>query len=155
MITLRNISIRRGQHVLLKHIDWTIYHKQHIGIIGANGSGKSSLFALLLGALQAEEGSLDLPRQIKLAHVAQETPSLAQSALDFVLDGDNELRELEQALVKAESQHDGTRIAELHEKLSIIDAYTAPARAAQLLAGLGFSQAAQQKSVSAFSGGGR
>ncbi len=155
MITLRNITIRRGQHVLLSNVDWTIYHKQRIGVIGANGTGKSSLFSLLLGELQADGGQLEIPRQIKLAHVEQETRSCAMTAQEFVLDGDYELRELQQALVEAESQHDGTRIAMLHEKLSIIDAYSAPARAAQLLNGLGFSQAEQQKPVSAFSGGWR
>src|SRR5271170_3398041 len=98
MITLCNVALRRGQHVLLQSLDWTIYHKQRIGIIGANGSGKSSLFSLLLGGLQPDEGELDIPRQIKLAHVAQETPAYTKTAIDFVLDGDNELRDLEQAL---------------------------------------------------------
>ncbi len=155
MITLHNITLRRGRHVLLQSLNWTIYHKQRIGIIGANGSGKSSLFSLLLGELQSDEGELDFPRQIKLAHVAQETPGYQKSAIDFVLDGDNELRDLEMAITLAEQKQDGTRIAMLHEKLSIIDAYTAPARAAQLLAGLGFNQEEQQKSVSDFSGGWR
>jgi len=155
MITLRDIILRRGQHVLLQSLNWTIYHKQRIGIIGANGSGKSSLFSLLLGEVQPDAGELDIPRQLKLAHVAQETPSQAQSAIDFVLDGDIELRDLQAALLTAEQKHDGVRIATLHEKLSIIDAYTAPARAAQLLAGLGFSQEEQQKAVGDFSGGWR
>lgn len=155
MITLRHVALRRGQHLLLQSIDWTIYHKQHIGIIGANGSGKSSLFSLLLGEIQPDAGELDLPKQIKLAHVAQETPSYAQSAIYFVLDGDNELRDLQNALALAEQKHDGVSIALLHEKLGIIDAYTAPARAAQLLAGLGFNQQEQQKHVGDFSGGWR
>src|SRR5262245_13153508 len=98
MITLHNVALRRGQHLLLQSVDWTIYHKQRIGIIGANGSGKSSLFSLLLGDLQYDAGELEIPKQIKLAHVAQETPSYAQSAIDFVLDGDKELRELQTSL---------------------------------------------------------
>jgi len=155
MITLRNITLRRGQHVLLQHLDWTIYHKQRIGIIGANGTGKTSLFSLLLNEIQAEEGDLNIPKQIKLAHMAQETPAYPISALEFVLNGDNELRELQNKLEIAEQQHDGSRIAVLHEKLSTIDAYTARARAAQLLDGLGFVQESQKKSVSAFSGGWR
>lgn len=155
MISLKNITLRRGPHVLLNQVNWTIYHKQRIGIIGANGSGKSTLFALLLNAFEADEGELDFPKQIKLAHVQQETPGLAISALDFVLLGDAELCSYQNELRLAEEQHDGTRIAELHEKLSIIDAYTAPARAAQLLAGLGFSHVEQQKAVSEFSGGWR
>ena len=155
MITLRNITLRRGPNVLLQQVNWTIYHKQRIGIIGANGSGKTSLFAMLLNEHHADEGELDIPRQIRLSHVAQETPAYSNSALDFVLDGDSELRALEAELHCAEQGHDGTRIATLHEKLSIIDAYTAPSRAAQLLGGLGFSHAEQQRPVSAFSGGWR
>lgn len=155
MITLNNVTLRRGKNILLQQISWTIYHKQRIGIIGANGSGKTSLFSLLLQELQADTGDVILPRQIKLAHVAQETPAYSQSALDFVLDGDAELRALEAQLLVAEQENDGTKIAHLHDKLSIIDAYTAPSRAAQLLAGLGFNSDEQKKSVSDFSGGWR
>ncbi|TAK75444.1 MAG: ATP-binding cassette domain-containing protein [Gammaproteobacteria bacterium] len=155
MITLRNVTLRRGLSVLLKQINWIIYHKQRIGLIGANGAGKTSLFSLLLGALETEEGEVEIPRQIKLAHVAQETPAYHRSALEFVLDGDAELRTLQAELAEAEQKEEGARIAALHEKLSIIDAYAAPARAAVILAGLGFSQEEQQKSVAAFSGGWR
>jgi len=155
MIKFQNITLRRGQNVLLQHLDWTIYHKQRIGIIGANGTGKTTLFALLLGEIQAENGDLEFPKQIKLAHVAQETRALEISAKEFVLDGDNELRQLQNQLAHAEANHDAIQIAVLHEKLGVIDGYTASARAAQLLDGLGFSEAEQQKPVSAFSGGWR
>jgi ATP-binding cassette, subfamily F, member 3 len=155
MINLNNITIRRGQDVLLENVTWTIYTKQRIGIIGANGSGKSTLFALLLQEFHADAGELDMPRQLKLAHVAQETPSESKAALDFVLDGDDELRLLESQLLEAEHTNNGMRIAEMHERLSNIDAYTAPARASQLLAGLGFTHDEQLKSVSEFSGGWR
>lgn len=155
MITLNNITLRQGAHVLLKNVNWTIYHKQRYGVIGSNGSGKTTLFKMLLNQFEPDDGTLDIPRQIKLAHVQQETPALAISAWQYVLDGDEELSSLNADLSEAEEKHDGTRIAELHEKLSIIDAYTAPARAAQLLAGLGFNQDDQQKMVKAFSGGWR
>ncbi len=155
MITLYNIILRRGQHILLKDVNWTIYHKQHIGIIGENGSGKSSLFAMLLNELQADGGNLEIPRQLKLAHVAQETPAYAKSALEFTLDGDVELRALQQQLLDAEKKDDGNLIAKLHTRLSEIDAYTAEARAARLLDGLGFNSTEQQKLVSDFSGGWR
>ncbi len=155
MIVLRNITLRHGSNVLLKQINWTIYHKQRIGLIGANGSGKTSLFNMLLGNLAADDGDLEIPRQIKLAHVAQETPTSSQSALDFVLDGDDELQALQHALQQAEEAQDGNRIALLHEKLGIIDGYTAPSRAAQLLAGLGFKPHETTKPVSDFSGGWR
>ncbi len=155
MITLRNVTLRRGTNVLLNNVNWTIYPKQHIGIIGANGSGKSSLFAMLLNNLHADQGDVEISRQLILAHVAQETPAYNKRALDFVLDGDAALRQHEALLLKAEEQNDGHRIAELHEKLNQMDAYTAPARAAQLLSGLGFTHEEQQKPVSAFSGGWR
>src|SRR5579883_1483902 len=155
MITLQHVTLRRGPNVLLHQVNWTIYHKQRIGLIGANGSGKTSLFSLLLGELEADEGEVEIPRQIKLAHLAQETPGYSKSALDFVLDGDTELRALEAELNEAEQKEDGARMAMLHEKLSVIDAYSAPARAAVILAGLGFSHEEQQKSVAAFSGGWR
>jgi len=155
MINLRNLTLRRGSSVLLNAVNWTIFHKQRIGIIGANGCGKTSLFSLLLGELQADAGDLDLPPQLKLSHVAQETAASDQSALDYVLAGDSELRHLQQALTHAEQQNDGQHIALLHARMGEIDAYTAPARAAQLLAGLSFSQEEQQQPVHTFSGGWR
>src|SRR5687767_11212239 len=111
MITLNQVTLRRGLSVLLNQVNWTIYHKQHIGIIGANGTGKSSLFAMLLGELSADEGELEFPKQLTLAHVAQETISSTITALDFVLEGDNELQVVLSDLKKAEDTHDGSRIA--------------------------------------------
>lgn len=155
MITLNKINLRRGQHLLLKEIQWTIFHKQRIGLIGANGSGKSSLFAMLLSQIQPDSGELELPRRLKIAHVAQETPASTKSALAYVLEGDTELTQLELALQTAEQNNDGTQIAILHARMGEIDAYTAPARAAQLLNGLGFNKTEQQQTVSDFSGGWR
>lgn len=155
MITLKNISIRRGSRLLLDNVNWTIFAKQRIGLIGANGSGKSSLFSMLLGKLATDTGELEIPRQLRLAHVAQETPALQHSALDFVLDGDQSLRAIQTKMQQAEQDNDGILIAEMHEKLSVIDGYTATARASQLLAGLGFSTEAHSKNVADFSGGWR
>jgi ATP-binding cassette subfamily F protein 3 len=155
MINLKNITIRRGPNVLLENVNWTIFVRQRIGMIGSNGSGKSTLFSMLLGHFQPDAGVLDIPRQLRMAHVSQEMPFVQKSALDFVLDGDVELRKLEALLTKAEDDDDGMRIAELHEKLGMMDAYTAPARAGQLLNGLGFSTEEQQKPVADFSGGWR
>lgn len=155
MITLQNVTLRRGKNVLLEEVNWTIYAKQRIGIIGANGSGKTSLFAMLLGNLQADLGQVEIPRQIKLAHVAQETPAYHGSAIDYVLEGDTELQTLQAELRTAETNEDWEKLATLHARLGEIDAYTATARAAQLLNGLGFNHQEQQKSVSSFSGGWR
>lgn len=155
MITLNKINLRRGPHLLLENVQWTIFHKQRIGLIGANGSGKSSLFAMLLGQVQPDSGDLELPRKLSIGHVAQETPAYTKSALEYVLDGDKELRELEEQLMTAEAADDGTLIAILHARMGEIDAYTASARAGQLLHGLGFNKYEQQQPVSDFSGGWR
>lgn len=155
MITLKNITIRRGVNDLLQNVDWVIYPTQRIGVVGANGSGKTTLFSLLLGQLQPEKGDLDIAKHVRIAHVAQETPALQQSALDFVLSGDSELDHLNEKLRQAEAAEDGHEIAVLHEKMGIIDGYTAPSRAAQLLVGLGFQQHELEKTVASFSGGWR
>jgi len=155
MITLKNITIRRGVNDLLKNADWVIYPTQRIGIVGSNGTGKTTLFSLLLGDLQPEKGDLDIAKHVRIAHMAQETPALAISAMDFALSGDAELYQLEQDLRVAEAAEDGHAIINLHEKIGIIDGYTAPSRAAQLLIGLGFQQHELEKPVSSFSGGWR
>lgn len=155
MITLKNIKLRHGAAVLLEDVNWTIYARQRIGLIGANGSGKTTLFSFLMRRFQADAGDIDYPRHLSIAHVQQETPALTISALDFVQDGDEELRALQAELAKADEADDGMRMAEIFEKLAVIDAYTAPTRAAQLLSGLGFSHEVHDHPVSAFSGGWR
>ncbi len=127
----------------------------HIALIGQNGSGKSSLFALLRNALSPDSGSIQLPNQSAIAHMAQEVEALDRIALDYVLDGDTQLRGLQSRLAQAEDQHDSLAIAKLHQDLADVDAYTAESRAAKLLAGLGFQQSDFQKTVKEFSGGWR
>ncbi len=155
MIELKNISLQRGLKVLLDNASLTIQPNQRVGLIGKNGTGKSSLFALLKGEIHPEKGDVLLPKHWKMASVAQETPSLPISALDYVLQGDADLQVLQAALLIAESHNDGDEIARLHSELAEIDAYTAPSRAAKLLAGLGFSQDEHHHAVSSFSGGWR
>lgn len=155
MITLRNLSLQRGTKIIFERVNLTIYAGQKIGVVGANGCGKSTLFSLLRDELHADAGDLDMPPRITIAHVAQETPALSVPAIDYVIDGDRELRLLQQQLAEAEAAHDGTRIADLHAQLDHVDGYSANARAARLLAGLGFSQQQLQTPVSAFSGGWR
>ena len=133
-------------------------HPGHkVGLTGANGAGKSSVFAMLRGELQAEKGDLEMPPSWVIAHVAQETPALQQPAIQFVLDGDEELRKIEHGLEAAQNKaaSEGEKIAELHARLKDIDGYSAKARAAELLSGLGFSQTDLEKPVAAFSGGWR
>ena len=155
MIELKNLTLQRGLKVLLDKASITVNPSQRIGLIGKNGTGKSSLFALIKGEIMQDGGDILIPKHWKLAAVAQETPALEVSALDYVLQGDTELQNFQTALNSAEAQNDGMKIAEYHAKLEEIDAYTAPARAAKLLNGLGFSQQEHGKSVKAFSGGWR
>ena len=155
MITISNLRLQRGQKVLLESANARIDIGQRVGIIGRNGTGKSSLFALLRGELHADSGDVYIPANWVIAHVAQEMPETDISALDYVLEGDDELMQLNAELAHAEQVDDGTQIAHCHAELARIDAYSAPARAAQLLNGLGFAQNLQSNPVSSFSGGWR
>ena len=155
MIQFKQLTLVRGLKVLIQDASLQLHPGHKVGLTGANGAGKSSLFALLRGEMQLEAGDLEMPATWVIAHVAQETPALAMPAIEFVLDGDAELRQVEAALVTAEANHQGELIAELHHRLMDIDGYSAKARAAELLSGLGFSQANLQQAVSTFSGGWR
>ena len=133
-----------------------VHPGQKVGLVGANGSGKSSLLALVRGELHADAGAVDMPPRWVLAHVAQETPSLPRPALEFVMDGDAELRSLEAAIEEAHAAHaSGERIAELHARFEDIGGYRARARAQTLLAGLGFREGDHDRAVAEFSGGWR
>jgi ATP-binding cassette, subfamily F, member 3 len=155
MIEIKNLSLQRGSKQLLHNASLTIYPGQRIGLIGKNGTGKSSLFALLAGKISHDSGDIRLPKHWRLATVKQETPALDIPALDYVLQGDDELQQLQQQLQQAEACNDGLKQAEYHARLDEIGAYSAPARAAKLLNGLGFSQHEQQQPVKSFSGGWR
>ncbi len=145
----------RGAKLLVEEASFQLHPGHKVGLTGANGAGKSSLFALLRAELHPELGNLEIPAAWVVAHVAQETPALALPALEFTLDGDEELRQVEAALTQAELRHEGEKIAELHQRLSDIDGYSAKARAASLLDGLGFTQVDLNRPVSDFSGGWR
>ncbi|WP_027467460.1 ATP-binding cassette domain-containing protein [Deefgea rivuli] len=156
MIRLKTLTLRRGTKVLLNRVELTLQPGSKTGIVGANGAGKSSFFALLRDEIHADEGDLEMPPRVAIAHVAQETPALPCSALDYVLDGDLELRKIEAEInAIAHDDNDGMAHGELFARLDAIDGYTAPARAAKLLAGLGFSLEENSKPVSSFSGGWR
>ncbi|MFZ5483111.1 MAG: ATP-binding cassette domain-containing protein [Pseudomonadota bacterium] len=155
MIRIQTLTLLRGAKPLLESADLTLNPGERIGLVGANGSGKTSLFALLRGELHADAGEVDFPSGWRIAHVAQETPALERSALDYAIDGDTTLRRLEAALADAEAAHDGHRIGELHAALHDADAYTVRSRAEQLLAGLGFSRVQMTRPVASFSGGWR
>ena len=155
MIQLQHLELRRGIKILFQDANITIAPGSKTGVIGSNGSGKSSLFALLRGELHADAGDAQIPAQWVIAHVAQETPTLDTPALDYVLDGDAELRALQTQLADAEARDDGHAIGHLHDELNHIDAWSAEARAGKLLIGLGFAADALRRPVSSFSGGWR
>jgi ATP-binding cassette subfamily F protein 3 len=159
MIRLINVSLMRGLKPLLEGADLTLNPGDKIGLIGANGAGKSSLFAMLRDELHPDQGSIDFPAKWRMAYVAQETPPLPRAALDYAIDGDVHLRELQAELARLEAlpeSHDnGIAIAHVHSELADADAYTAQSRGEQLLLGLGFTLEQMQQPVSSFSGGWR
>ncbi len=159
MIRLQQVSLMRGVKPLFEQTDLTIHPGDKVGLIGANGAGKSSLFAMLRGELHADQGEVSMPPKWRMAYVAQETPALERAAIEYAIDGDVHLRQLEKELAECESHphhaDNGTRIAELHAALADADAYTVRSRAEQLLIGLGFRLDQMQHPVSSFSGGWR
>lgn len=157
MLNLHKINIRRGRNLLVENISFQAHAGQRIGVIGANGSGKTSLFAILLGDLEADDGTLRTDPNDVFAHVAQESPNSPRSAVDFVMDGDKELRSTQAALAEAEANpnDDAAGLHALYEKMELIDGFTAEARAAKLLNGLGFAADEIAKPVVEFSGGWR
>ncbi len=155
MINLNSVSLLRSGKVLLEETSAIIHHGQHVGLVGANGCGKSSLLALIMGNLQADKGDVSIDTGRGIAHMAQEVLALDQRAVDYVLDGDETLRKIEKAIERAERDEEHGNLAELHEKLLQADGYTARSRAEQLLHGLGFSHEQIERSVKDFSGGWR
>lgn len=155
MITISNAELIRGSKILLQDTSLTIYPGHKIGLVGANGTGKSSLLSLILGNISLDKGDINVPQGWSIASVAQHTPALDTPAIDYVIDGDSEYRQLEKKLHVAESNNQGNEIAILHGKLDAIGAYSIRARAASLLAGLGFAEADQINPVKSFSGGWR
>ncbi len=155
MLNFTDISIRRGTRVLFEKATFNLYRGEKIGITGENGSGKSSLLALVRGEVAPEAGNFDMPGNLAVAHVAQELSASDDPAIEFVLNGDPELRTIERQIAAAESVDDGHRLAELYGHYDAIGGYFARSRAATLLHGLGFTTADEQRAVREFSGGWR
>jgi ATP-binding cassette subfamily F protein 3 len=155
MITLKNVTLRRGSKVLLDGVSATINPGEQVGLVGRNGAGKSTLFALLNGTLHEDGGDFFMPPQWRMAQVAQHMPETDEPATDFVLDGDTRLSSLRDKLSKAERTGDGMAIAQAHADLQDAGAHDAPARAQALILGLGFQVAELDRPVNSFSGGWR
>lgn len=153
MLSFVDVALRRSASLLFEQVDISVYRGQKLGITGANGCGKTSLFALILGELTVDRGEFSMPRNWVIARVDQETELSDRVALDYVIDGDHELRQVEAKLRCAEDQQDGGQIAACHERLHEIDGYQATSRAARLLAGLGFEPTEIRRPLNQFSGG--
>ncbi|MCS3467849.1 ATP-binding cassette subfamily F protein 3 [Pseudomonas sp. JUb42] len=155
MIRLQSLTLQRGPQRLLEDAELTLHAGQKAGLIGANGAGKSSLFALLRGELTPDGGDCLLPADWRIAHMRQEVDTLERLAVDYVLDGDLRLRQVQRELADAEASGDGAAQARMHAELDSADGYTADARARKLLAGLGFTNEQMERQVADFSGGWR
>ncbi len=152
MLTLDGITLRLGGHLILDHASASLPPKARVGLVGRNGAGKSTLLKVIAGVLEADDGRTETPLATRIGYLAQEAPGGEGSPFEHVLAAATERAAL---LAEAEHAKDAHRIAEIHERLNAIDAHGAPARAARILAGLGFSEEAQHRPLSAFSGGWR
>jgi ATP-binding cassette subfamily F protein 3 len=162
MLALQNLTLRRSARTLLENVSVTIHSGQRVGVIGKNGVGKSTLFAAIRRELMPDGGSIDLSKNLVVANVSQDTPALDQPAIEYALDGDVELRQLEKRIADLEQRielhptdADIDNLVKAHDRLAMIDGYAAKARAAQLLHGLGFVPSKQDNPVASFSGGWR
>ena len=162
MLALQNLTLRRNVKTLLENVSVVIHANQRVGVIGKNGVGKSTLFAAIRRELVPDGGSIDLPKSLIVANVSQDTPPLPQPAIEYALDGDEELRSLEAKLKAVEERlemhptdADIDLLTKLHDRMAMIDGYAAKSRAAQLLHGLGFAPSQQENPVASFSGGWR
>ncbi|WP_240126819.1 ABC-F family ATP-binding cassette domain-containing protein [Thermomonas alba] len=155
MIAFRNFALRRGERLLLSNVDLALHAGWRVGVVGRNGAGKSSLFAALMGDVEPDAGDLDLPGKLRIASVAQETPALPDSALDFVLSGDAAVHAALAMEAAALAAEDWEAVAEAHRRLEEMHGYDGRARAGRLLHGLGFPAETHEKPVAEFSGGWR
>jgi ATP-binding cassette subfamily F protein 3 len=155
MLCARDLTLRRGPQPLFEQANFTVFRGNKVGVTGANGTGKSSLFAALLGELAPDRGDIELPAATRVAHVEQEIAASSRRAIEFVLDGDSQLRSVQLAIENAEGRDDAMALAELYSSLEAIDGYRAKARAAAVMHGLGFKAADHERSVAEFSGGWR
>ena len=152
MLTINNITVRLGGRTILDSASATLPPRGRIGFIGRNGAGKSTLMKVIAGQLEPDSGSIDMPKSARLGYVAQEAPAGSTTPFETVVAADTERAAL---LAEEEKGPTPERLAEIHERLIAIDAYTAPARASRILVGLGFDEAAQHRPLDSYSGGWR
>jgi ATP-binding cassette subfamily F protein 3 len=150
MLTINGLTVRLGGRTILDRAGASLPGKSRTGLIGRNGAGKSTLMKVMIGQLEADEGGIEMPRRTRVGYIAQEAPSGTATPFDTVLAADTERAEL---LVASEVEQDPDKLGDIHERLIAIDAYTAPARAARILIGLGFDEEMQGRPLDSYSGG--
>ena len=155
MISIKNVTLQQKSKILFEHVSLSFYNKQKIGIVGANGCGKTSMFSMLLGELEPSLGEVLIPTNLSIAHVEQETPNADKPVIEYVIDANIKLRQYEKELDEANSHHDSHKIAELYDAIHHIKGFEAKAVAAKILAGLGFTEKMLGKPVNEMSGGWR
>src|SRR5580704_10127547 len=155
MLNFTDVSIRRGPRLLFSGATFSLFRGEKVAISGENGSGKSSLLSLVRGELQPDAGTFEMPGQLAIAHVSQELLASDRQAIEFVLDGDPELRAIESATVEAQSDDGGIRLGELYARYAAAGGYDARSRAGRLMHGLGFTSNDETRAVREFSGGWR
>ena len=155
MLSFTNLALRRGPNLLFEDASFVIHHDKKVGLIGANGAGKTSLFKMITGELDVEEGYLDYPQDLRISYLAQEVPSTDEVAVQYVLEGDKQLIEIQEKIKLAEANEQFEALGELHAIFNSMDGYAALSKAEQLMIGLGFTQEDLSKSVKDFSGGWR
>ena len=155
MLSFTNLALRRGPNLLFEDASFVIHRDKKVGLIGANGAGKTSLFKMITGELDVEEGYLDYPHDLRISYLAQEVPGTNEVAVQYVLEGDKQLIKIQQKIKSAEDNERFEELGELHEIFNSMDGHSATAKAEQLMIGLGFSQEDLQKTVKDFSGGWR
>src|SRR5665213_439022 len=153
MLSARDLTLRRGPQPLVEQVNFTIFRGDKVGITGANGSGKSSLFAAVRGERGPDRGDIERPAGLVIAYVEQEVAATSRAAIEFVLDGDTGLRHVLAAIEDAERRDAAVELAEAHGSLQAIDGYRARARAAAIMHGLGFKASDHERPVAEFSGG--
>ena len=155
MLSFNNLSLRRGTNLLFEDVSFTVHRDNKVGLVGANGTGKTSLFKMIQGEIDSDEGDFKYPPDLKIACLAQEVPGTDEIALSYVMSGDLKLLEIQNSIAKAENEQDYGALGELHSKFEDHDGFTAKSRAEQLLVGLGFSEEEFSKPLKDFSGGWR
>ena len=155
MLSFNNLSLRRGSSLLFENVSFTVHKDNKVGLVGANGTGKTSLFKMIQGEFESDDGTFKYPPDLKIACLAQEVPGTDEQALPYVMGGDKKLMEIEKAILEAELNEDYGSLGELHAEFEDHDGFTAKSRAEKLLVGLGFSEEEFVKPLKDFSGGWR